>query len=281
MQIKSDIIHSSWPLEPIRLAGTLLCSPFHPWVCQINGSLRTPLHYISPFSKRTLYIPGKINHTMKIWINLNKWLHLICLTLKTMTAVYTQSSKLLSALAATAWAAEATDRCSHSPKEHRQRSRWGSGSQVCVLARTACTSRIRKMTDCRYFSKLCVRHCSGRRFNSFSRLHLEAVVRFCWLVWHCEGGVITFWSSQATQRLCEECCRCPPSCRPQPPEECPDSDAPLRTNSTASPFFPQQMYDLVKMPPCTSSLIISPWNRTSALWSWGGPERPELLAVSL
>lgn len=92
------------------------------------------------------------------------------------------------------------------------------------------------MTDCRYFSKLCVRHCSERRVNSFGRPRLEAAVRFCWVVWHCEGGVITFWSSQATQHLREECCRCPPSCRPPPPEECPDIDAPLRTNWTTSPF---------------------------------------------
>lgn len=62
-------------------------------------------------------------------------------------------------------------------------------------------------------------------FNS-----LEAAVRFCWVVWHCEGGVITFWSSQAPQCLCKECCHCPPSCRPQPQEECPDIDD--RTNST-------------------------------------------------
>lgn len=68
----------------------------------------------------------------------------------------------------------------------------------------------------------CVCDCSEQRVTSFGRLHLEAAVRFCWVVWHCEGGVITFWSSQATQRLCEECCRCPASCRPQPPEECPD-----------------------------------------------------------
>lgn len=138
MQIKSDIIHSSWQLEPIRFAGTLLGSRFYPWVCHINDSFKTPLHYISPFSKRTLFIPWKINHITKIWINLNKWLHIICLTLKTLTMVYSQSSKLLSA-AARAWAAKATDHCSHSPKEHRQRSRWGSVAQVC-----ACLHRLHK-----------------------------------------------------------------------------------------------------------------------------------------
>lgn len=94
-------------------------------------TLKTPLHYISPFSQHTLYIPWKINHIMKIWINLNKWLHIICLTLKTMTTVYTQSSKLLSAVVRD-WAAEATDRCSHYSKEHHRRSRWGSVSQVCA-----------------------------------------------------------------------------------------------------------------------------------------------------
>lgn len=138
MQIKSDIIHCSWQLEPIRLAGTLLCSRFYPWVCHINDSFKTPLHYISPFSKRTLFISWKINHIMKIWINLNKWLHIICLTLKTLTTVYRQSSKLLSA-AARAWAAKATDRCCHFPKEHRWRSRWGNMAQVC-----ACLHRLHK-----------------------------------------------------------------------------------------------------------------------------------------
>lgn len=113
--MKSDIIRSSWQLEPIRLAGTLLCGPFYPWVCQINDSFKTPLHYISPFSQRTLYIPWKINDIMKIWINLNKWLHIICLTLKTMTTVYTQSGKLLSASVRDC-AAEATHHCSHSPQ---------------------------------------------------------------------------------------------------------------------------------------------------------------------
>lgn len=138
MQIKSDIIHSSWQLEPIRLAGTPLCSSFYPWVCQINDSFKTPLHYISPFRQCKLYIPWKINHIIKIWINLNKWLHIICLTLRTMTKVYTQSSKLLSA-GVRDWAAEATDHCSHSPKEQRRRSRWGSVSQVF-----ACLHRLHK-----------------------------------------------------------------------------------------------------------------------------------------
>lgn len=33
---------------------------------------------------------------MKIWINLNEWVYIICYMLKTMTEVYTESGKLLS-----------------------------------------------------------------------------------------------------------------------------------------------------------------------------------------
>lgn len=145
MQIKSDLIHSSWQLEPIRLAGTLLCSPFYPWVCQINDSFKTPLHCISLFSQHTLYIPWKINHIMKIWINLNKWLHIICLTLKTMTTVYIRAANYCQQW----WETELLKRAitaaipPKSPTEDPDE----AACHSCALACNACTSRIRKMTD--------------------------------------------------------------------------------------------------------------------------------------
>lgn len=39
---------------------------------------------------------------------------------------------------------------------------------------------------------------------------LQAAVRLGSAVWHCEGEVITFWSSPATQRLFRRCRQCPP-----------------------------------------------------------------------
>lgn len=191
---------------------------------------------------------GKINDIMKIWINLNKWLHIICLTLKTMTTVCPQSGKLLSASVRDC-AAEATDHCSHRPPHPKSATQDPDEAAChrCVLVCTGCTSRIRKMTDCRYFSKRCVWHCSGPGVNSFGGLHLEAAVRFCWVVWHCEGGVITFRSSWATQRLCEECCRCPPSCRPAATRGMSRYRRAAADQLNCIPlFFSQQMDDLVK-----------------------------------
>lgn len=68
----------------------------YPWVCEINGSFKSPLHYISPLSQCKRYTPQQINCIMKILINLNKWLYIIHLMLKSMTKVFTGSSKLLS-----------------------------------------------------------------------------------------------------------------------------------------------------------------------------------------
>lgn len=58
---------------------------FHPWVCQINGSFKSPSHYV------ILFQPGHTTHIqrtyymMKIWINLNKSLDKISLMLNTVT----------------------------------------------------------------------------------------------------------------------------------------------------------------------------------------------------
>lgn len=86
-------LHTTWLHHAPSIPAVL---SLYPWVCQINGSFKSPLHYISPFSQGILYTPQQINHIMKIWINLNKWLHIICVMLKTTTKLYTQSSKLLS-----------------------------------------------------------------------------------------------------------------------------------------------------------------------------------------
>lgn len=87
---------SSTQLDYIMLPASLPCCPFTLGSARLMAHLSP--HYITLAHSARAYctLPQQINHIMKIWINLNKWLHIICAMLKTTTKLYSQSSKLLS-----------------------------------------------------------------------------------------------------------------------------------------------------------------------------------------